>query len=267
MGSISAEALTRSVESAMGWPYVSPGSNNSDGIDCSGLLVYGFRQNGGSIYHGSNTIYRSYLTEKGKLTSAKQLIPGMAVFKWNPNTPAKFHDGLGDFQHVGVVTRVNPLRIVHASSVAGKVIADTKIGKWKFWGKLKGVDYGGDSMGILDDIMKAVSNQQHTQATTATDLQPTTQTDLNPLIGNGTSSAPAGAPSPEGEGYTRTVTASSGSTVRVREAPGGAKICELRVGTKVTAIGGKKDSLGREWTKIRYDAEGWMMSKFLKGGE
>lgn len=262
MGNISVDALTRSVESAMGWPYVSPGSNNSDGIDCSGLLVYAFRQNGGSIYHGSNTIYRSYLTEKGKLTSAKQLIPGMAVFKWNPNTPAKFHDGLGDFQHVGVVTRVNPLRIVHASSVAGKVIADTKIGKWKFWGKLKGVNYGGDSMGILDDIMKAVSNQQHTQATTATDLQPTTQTDLNP---------PAAAPAPQEAvgfgGYIREVTAAKGGTVNVRSKPGGAKIDALPVGTKVTAVGGKTDSSGIEWTHIVYETEGWMMSKFLKGGE
>lgn len=261
MGSISAEALIRSVESAMGWPYVSPGSNNSDGIDCSGLLVYAFRQNGGSIYHGSNTIYRSYLTEKGKLTSAKQLIPGMAVFKWNPNTPAKFHDGLGDFQHVGVVTRVNPLRIVHASSVAGKVIADTKIGKWKFWGKLKGVNYGGDSMGILEDIAKMFGGQPQ-QAATATDLNPPAAA---PAAGNGTSSAPAGAPSPKGEGYTRTVTAPSGGTVNVRNKPGGAKIDALPIGTKVTAVGGKTDANGIEWTHVVYETEGWMMSKFLRG--
>ena len=63
----------------------------------------------------------------------------MAVFKWNENTPAKFNDGQGDFQHIGLVTSVNPLRIVHASSAAGCVTADTKVGKWSHWGWLKDV--------------------------------------------------------------------------------------------------------------------------------
>ena len=39
----------------------------------------------------------------------------MAVFKWKPVTPARFSDGLGDFCHIGLVTSVSPLRIVHAS--------------------------------------------------------------------------------------------------------------------------------------------------------
>ncbi|MBR2698295.1 MAG: C40 family peptidase [Clostridia bacterium] len=264
MASISAKDLIRSVESAMGWPYVSPGSNDCRGIDCSGLLVYAFRQNGGSIYHGSNTIARKYVHGLEKLTSAKQLRPGMAVFKWNPNTPSKFSDGRGDFQHVGVVTRTNPLRIVHASSAAGKVVADSKLGKWRYCAYLDAVDYGGGDMGILEDIAKMFNGQPAQQpATTQTDLQPTTQTDL------GTSpSVPAGtSPQQAGEiGATRIVTAASGNTVRVREAPGGAKIAELPLGTRVTALGGKVDRSGVEWTKIRYEAEGWMMSKFLKGG-
>ena len=261
MGSISVKSLIASVESAMGWPYASPGSNDARGIDCSGLLVYAFRQNGGSIYHGSNTIYRSYCTEKGRITNVKQLVPGMAVFKWNANTPSKFSDGLGDFQHVGVVTSVNPLRIVHASSVSARVIADSRLGKWKYWGKLKGVDYGGENMGILEDIANMVNG-------TAKPQQATTATDLGTA---GTSSTASGPPSPKVEGqtigYTRTVTAPSGNTVNVREKPGGAKVGALRVGTKVTALEGKTDSSGIEWTKIRYETEGWMMSRFLKGGE
>lgn len=268
MGNIPANKLIASCEECMGWPYASPGSNDSQGIDCSGLLVRAFRRNGGSIYHGSNTIYRQYLTEKGRLTSAAQLIPGMAVFKWNPNTPSKFNDGLGDFQHVGIVAQTNPLRIIHASSVAGKVVADTKIGKWKYWGRLKGVDYGGENMGILEDIASLVNGQaKPQQATTATDLgTPTTATDLggaqtNPSVPAGTSPQQAGA-----TGYERTVTAPSGNTVNVREQPGGAKIDALRIGTKVTALEGKTDSSGIEWTKIRYETEGWMMSKFLRGG-
>jgi len=131
--------LIASVEECLGWPYVSPGTNDARGIDCSGLFVKAFRDQGGSIYHGSNTIYRKYCSEKGKLTNVSQLKPGMAVFKWNANTPEKFDDGLGDFQHIGLVTSVNPLRIVHASSAAGCVTTDTKLGKWAYWGWLKDV--------------------------------------------------------------------------------------------------------------------------------
>jgi hypothetical protein len=136
--------MTASAEECIGWPYVSPGSNDRRGIDCSGLFVKIFRDQGASIYHGSNTIYRKYCTEeKGKLTKASQLCEGMAVFKWNPNTPEKFGDGLGDFQHIGYVACVNPLRIIHASTGAMCVTTDKTIEKWKYYGKLKNVDYGG----------------------------------------------------------------------------------------------------------------------------
>ena len=42
-----------------------------------------------SIYHGSNTIYREYLSESGRIMGEAALKPGMAVFKWNSNTPEK----------------------------------------------------------------------------------------------------------------------------------------------------------------------------------
>ena len=50
--------LIASVEACLGGPYVSPGTNDSRGIDCSGLFVKAYRDQGASIYHGSNTIYR-----------------------------------------------------------------------------------------------------------------------------------------------------------------------------------------------------------------
>jgi len=133
------QKLCASAEECMGWPYVSPGTNDARGIDCSGLFVKCFRDQGASIYHGSNTIYRKYCSEKGKLTSVSQLQPGMAVFKWNRNTPEKFKDSLGDFQHIGLVVSVNPLRIIHASTGTMCVTADSKIGTWKYWGWLKDV--------------------------------------------------------------------------------------------------------------------------------
>ena len=155
--------LIASAESCLGWPYVSPGTNDARGIDCSGLFVKCFRDQGASIYHGSNTIYRKYCSEKGKLTSVSQLQPGMAVFKWNPNTPEKFNDGLGDFQHIGLVTSVNPLRIVHASTGTMCVTTDTSIGKWKYWGWLKDVaqdtgdDQGGDEEPLAENEFATVT--------------------------------------------------------------------------------------------------------------
>ena len=64
----------------------------------------------------------------------------MAVFKWKPDTPAKFRDDEGDFCHIGLVTSVSPLRIVHASTEGMKVKADRKIGKWQYWGVLAETD-------------------------------------------------------------------------------------------------------------------------------
>lgn len=134
-----ANKLIASVEEYLDWPYVFPCTNGSRGIDCSGLFVKAYRDQGASIYHGSTTIYRKNCSEKGRLTSVSQLNPRMAVFKWNGNTPEKFNDGLGDFQYIGLVNSVSPLRIVHAATGTICVITDTSLGNWKYWGWLKDV--------------------------------------------------------------------------------------------------------------------------------
>lgn len=139
---LNVQKMIRDAEKCLGWPYVSPGTNDQNGIDCSGLFVRIFREQGYKIAHGSNTIYRNYCVKKGLITNPSELISGMAVFKWNPNTPEKFHDDLGDFQHIGLVISGSPLKIIHASSAAECVVVDEKIGKWKYWGMLKNVDYG-----------------------------------------------------------------------------------------------------------------------------
>ena len=119
-----------SAKSALGWPYVTPGSNDENGIDCSGLFVKIYRDQGASIYHGSNRIYRAYCNEKGKISTSTKLVPGMAVFKWKNRQPKGYNDNLGDFSHIGLVVSSSPLKIIHASSDAGCVTVDTKIGKW-----------------------------------------------------------------------------------------------------------------------------------------
>lgn len=134
------QRLIDDFEECLGWPYACPGSNDERGIDCSGMFVRAFRRQGARIYHGSNTIWRKHLSEKGLILSADDLRPGMAVFKWKAKTPGKFSDGLGDFCHIGLVTSVNPLRIVHASTEGMKVKADGKLGKWQYWGWLAAVE-------------------------------------------------------------------------------------------------------------------------------
>ena len=136
--------MIKSAEEALGWPYVSPGTSNAQGIDCSGLFVKIYRDQGVSIYHGSNRIFRKYCSETGKLSNTSQLIPGMAVFKWKDRPPDGYSDNMGDFHHIGLVASVKPLRIIHASSAAGKVVTDDekKLKNWAYWGKLKDVNYG-----------------------------------------------------------------------------------------------------------------------------
>ena len=220
--------LIASVEECLGWPYVSPGTNDARGIDCSGLFVKAYRDQGASIYHGSNTIYRKYCSEKGKLTNVSQLKPGMAVFKWNPNTPEKFDDGLGDFQHIGLVTGVNPLRIVHASSAAGCVTTDTKLGKWAYWGWLK-------------DVAK-------------TDTQPIPDDPYEPMEGD-----------EEPMTEFATVIADSGSTVNLRtKARSNAALVErVPIGARVEVLG-----ICGSWTKVKFGSRtGYMMTKFLTAEE
>ncbi len=141
--------LNKMIDSAhecIGWPYESPGTNDKNGIDCSGMFVKMYRDQGAKIYHGSNTIFREYCSETGKITSARDLQVGMAVFKCKPWTDADkgnkwYGTEPGNLSHIGFVTSVNPLEITHCTSPVAKT--DSTIGKWAYWGKLKDVDYGG----------------------------------------------------------------------------------------------------------------------------
>lgn len=146
---LSIQKMNESALECLGWPYKSPGTNDKNGIDCSGMFVKMYRDQGAKIYHGSNTIYHEYCSETGKITSEKQLCPGMAVFKLKAWTDADkgnkwYGKDPGNLSHIGYVLSTNPLQIIHASSVAGCVTIDTKLGKWARYGRLKDVDYGSE---------------------------------------------------------------------------------------------------------------------------
>ena len=103
--------------------------------DCSGLFSWAFKQLGGYMYHGSDTMYRKYCTEHGELKKGKRtdrgtLKPGTAVFVWNGKT----------YSHVGLYTGDNTV-IEAMSTLNGVTTSKVTAGKWTHWGELKGVDY------------------------------------------------------------------------------------------------------------------------------
>ena len=74
--------------------------------DCSGIFAYWFGQLGGKMYHGSNTMYRSWCAAKGTMYGGKRsdgqpLKPGTAVFCLRESDGVYSHVGLyiGDHGH------------------------------------------------------------------------------------------------------------------------------------------------------------------------
>lgn len=167
-GMLDKAKLIASFYEIIGWPYVTPGTNNKNGIDCSGAFVRAYNLQKADIYHGSNRIIRVHCRDVFKVTSASQLQPGMAVFKWrnDENEPTEYKKGgayyradlLGNFYHIGLVCSVNPLSIVHASSPNAK--KDTTIQgvsgtPWSWAGYLNAVDYGTESVAADDVLYRA----------------------------------------------------------------------------------------------------------------
>ena len=103
--------------------------------DCSGLFSWAFRQLGGTMYHGSNTMYLKWCVDKGKLekgkrTDGKALKPGTAVFVWNGKT----------YSHVGLY--IGDGTVIEAmGTCSGVTTTKVTASKWKYWGELNGVDY------------------------------------------------------------------------------------------------------------------------------
>ena len=105
--------------------------------DCSGLFSWAFKQLGGYMYHGSDTMYRKYCTYHGELKKGKRadgatLKPGTAVFVWNGKK----------YSHVGLFVG-NGLVIEAMGTINGVTTSKVTATKWTHWGELKGVDYSG----------------------------------------------------------------------------------------------------------------------------
>lgn len=106
--------------------------------DCSGLFSWAFKQLGGYMYHGSNTMYLSYCVNKGELKNGKrtdggELLPGTAVFIWKPDDQKYGHVGL----YIG-----NDTVIEAYGTTKGVITSKASNKKWTNWGWLKGVEDG-----------------------------------------------------------------------------------------------------------------------------
>jgi len=103
--------------------------------DCSGLFAKVFQDNGGRMYHGSNTMLDSWCVAKGKLaggkrTDGQELLPGTAVF----TEKGARHNHVGLYIGGGLV-------IEAAGARDGVITSKITNKKWKCWGELRGVNY------------------------------------------------------------------------------------------------------------------------------
>lgn len=112
--------------------------------DCSGLFTWAFKELGGYMYHGSNTMWDKYCNAKGSLkngqrTDGQELKPGTAVFCYDEDTKKRSHVGL----FIG-----NGLVIEAAGTKQGVITSNVSNKKWEEWGELKGVIFNGGDVPV-----------------------------------------------------------------------------------------------------------------------
>ena len=103
--------------------------------DCSGVMVYIWKQYGLSIYHGSNTIARKYCGEMTKVPHK-----GFAAFKWR-KYGGPYSDGKGDFYHIGIVDE-NAEYVYESRSTQAGFRHDSPVSKWDFFAPFTDFNYG-----------------------------------------------------------------------------------------------------------------------------
>lgn len=113
--------------------------------DCSGMFSWAFKQLGGYMYNGSNTMWDKYCVHQGELRNGKRtdgqdLKPGTAIF--THSTEKRGHVGL----YIG-----NGWVIEASGTINGVIKTKITISKWVEWGELKGVDYGEPAQDVVVD--------------------------------------------------------------------------------------------------------------------
>ena len=208
------------------------GHSGTDGkCDCIGLTIGAIRRAGGTWTgtHGSNYAAR-YEIENLRPVSAGLKVGDVVLKAHEPGEsgyalPDKYKSGADkrDYYHIGTVYSVSPLVIIHCTGPG--VIRDTTIGKWKFCGELKKVNYGLPDAPIPDD--PAPEEEE-------------------PMICNSMVTKINGA---------------TGKTVnmRAKAKAGSTLLAQVPFGTVVPV-----DQTEGDWSHITYKGKsGWMMTKYL----
>ena len=128
--------------------------------DCSGLFYWAFKELGGYMYHGSNTMWDKYCTAQGKLSKGKrtdgqELKPGTAVFV--------LKDG-SNRSHVGLYIG-NGIVIEASGTQAGVITTKVDNSKWAEWGELKGVNYSSSGTSTVTPTPTPATNNTSTTTT------------------------------------------------------------------------------------------------------
>ena len=131
--------------------YQNAGDGDGGGCDCIGLIIgalalCGFKWPG---VHGSNWAARNAMATLGHIADVRNLFLGEVVYKAKEpgesgyDLPSSYRNSPDqrDYYHVGVVTSVKPFCITHCTGVDGGIKRDNALGKWRWGGKLKYVDY------------------------------------------------------------------------------------------------------------------------------
>lgn len=107
-------------------------------IDCSGVWYLAMRELGSYMYHGSNTMWKSYTVNRGALkggkrTDGKELKLATAIYTGNDT------DGRN---HVGIY--VGNGKVLEAGGCQkGVILTPVTASKWTWWAEMKYVDYEG----------------------------------------------------------------------------------------------------------------------------
>ena len=161
--------LTKVQEIANEKPTYLEGQDGRKGTcDCIGLIIGAYRRAGGKWTgnHGSNWAARNEMQSIGmpfKMEVGailyKTFLPGEKG--WDLPPAYKDHPDQKDYYHVGIVTSVAPLTITHCtkSDTIDGIKVDTKIGVWRYGGRLEGLSYDNimeEDPTVADPIGKAI---------------------------------------------------------------------------------------------------------------
>ena len=130
--------------------------------DCSGLGYWAFRELGGYIYHGSNTIWNEYVTDRcelknGRRTDGKPLFPGDPVFR------KRTEKGAVKRHHIGYY--VGGDTVIEAWGTQTGVV-ESKLTRWHETARWYNVDYGN---GVI--FMKLLTLKRGSQGEAVKKLQ------------------------------------------------------------------------------------------------